>query len=82
MSFPSLQSFGHDLRLLATDGAFVPIPTCAEILLLAAQDLLQSTHIGPRRGGTGKGEGDEGVKRKMRSKWGRGRAGEAECGGV
>lgn len=36
-----------NLRLLATDGFFVPVPTGAEVLLLGSLDLLQSTHIGP-----------------------------------
>lgn len=45
----SFGPFSHNLRLLATDGALVPVPTCAEVLLLAAQDLLQSAHIGSRR---------------------------------
>lgn len=38
-----------DLRLLSTDGAFVPVPTCAEVLLFSPHDLLQSAHIGSMR---------------------------------
>lgn len=40
-----------DLRLLAADGAFVPVPTRAEVLLLGPHDLLQGAHIGPVRRG-------------------------------
>lgn len=47
----SIQPFAQDLRLLAADGAFVPVPACAEVLLFSPEDLLQSAHIGSVRGG-------------------------------
>lgn len=43
-----------DLRLLAADGAFVPVPTRAEVLLLGPHDLLQGAHIGPVKRGSEK----------------------------
>lgn len=45
----SIESFAKDLRLLAADGAFIPVPTCAEVLLFSPHDLLQSAHIGSVR---------------------------------
>lgn len=36
-----------NLRFLATDGFFVPVPTGAEVFLLGSLDLLQSADIGP-----------------------------------
>lgn len=69
----SIQSLSQDLRLLATDGAFNPVPTCAEVLLLAAQELLHSTHIGSGgEEGERAGEGDDRVIGKVRSIWGGG----------
>lgn len=42
----AIECFAKDLRLLAADGAFVPVPACAEVLLFSAHDLLQRAHIG------------------------------------
>lgn len=59
-----IHSFPQDLRLLATDGAFVPVPTCAEILLFRAHDLLQGAHIGSVRDGGEEERGGRGGGRK------------------
>lgn len=57
----SIEQLNEDLRLLATDGFFVPIPTCAEVLFLGSLNLLQSTHVG-----TVRGKDFEGVGRRKR----------------
>lgn len=41
-----MSSLKH-LRFLSTDGFLVPVPACAEILLLGPDYLLKGTHIGP-----------------------------------
>lgn len=48
-----LSHFRSNLRLLATDGAFVPVPAGAEVLLLGSQDLLQGANVGSAREGGG-----------------------------
>lgn len=63
----------NDLRLLPADGSFVPVSTCAEVLLLGPSDLLESAHVGSER------EGRWGTE-TVRVAAVRGRAGERGCG--
>lgn len=50
VSLNPLNLFAEDyLRLPAADGAFVPVPTRAEVLLLGPGNLLQGAHVGSVR---------------------------------